>query len=82
MLINLTYLALAMIKILFIALKTYLKIKGNRNIRIIQAMIQIERPTGWDITKIRNLAIEIWRFEIYNSAVNHKLEQTKNRWKF
>ena len=43
---------------------------------IIQAMIQIKRPTGWDITKIRNLAIEIRRIKIYNSAVNHELEQT------
>ena len=49
-------------------------------VRVIQAMIQIERPVGWNQENIRKLAIEVKMIEIYNSVVKGKLEATKRKW--
>ena len=61
------------------------KIGKNRNInmlkiRTIQTFIQIERPTGWSMSKIQRLAIDLKLIELYNSAAKHKLDETKMMW--
>ena len=50
-------------------------------VRVIQAMIQVERPTGWNQDCVRKLAIEIKSIEIYNSVEKGKLEMTKTKWR-
>ena len=45
-------------------------IKANLNkvkIRIIQGMIQMERPRNWTMDNIKNLTKEMYRIEIYNT---------------
>ena len=49
-------------------------------VRVIQAMIQIERPSGWGIEMVRRLATELKCIEIYNAAAKHKMEDTKKKW--
>ena len=44
-------------------------------VRLIQAMIQIQRPTGWGIEKIRQLALELKCIEKYNPAAKQKFFQ-------
>ena len=36
--------------------------------RVLQAMIHIERPSGWDKERIRKLAIEIKMIKIYRQS--------------
>jgi hypothetical protein len=50
--------------------------------RVIQAMIQIERPTNWNMERVRKLATELKMIEIYNSVAKYKFEVTKQRWNF
>ena len=50
-------------------------------VRIIQTMIQIERPSGWNIEKIRKQALELICIEVYNSPIKHNLPQTETKWK-
>ena len=35
--------------------------------RIIQEMIQIERPIGWNLTQIESISIDIRKIELYNN---------------
>ena len=49
-------------------------------VRVIQAMIQIERPTGWGIERVRKLALELKCIEIYNGAVKSTKDVTKIKW--
>ena len=49
-------------------------------VRVIQAMIQIERPVGWTQEKVRKLAIEVKIIEIYNSVAKGKLDATRRKW--
>ena len=47
--------------------------KGNVSkikMKIIQGMIQIERPYGWTIEKIKEIAYDIRNIEMYNSTIN------------
>ncbi len=55
-------------------------IASTIKVRVIQAMIQIERPIGWGFEKIKNLALEIRNIEMYNLAVKKRLLITKNKW--
>ena len=46
--------------------------KGNVSkikMKIIQGMIQIERPYGWTIEKIKEIAYDIRNNELYNSTI-------------
>ena len=46
--------------------------KGNVSkikMKIIQGMIQIERPYGWTIEKIKEIAYDIRNIELYNSTI-------------
>jgi exonuclease III len=56
------------------------KIISIVKIRVIQAMIQIERPKNWNIETVRKIALELKRMEIYNSIVNLKGEKTRGVW--
>ena len=49
-------------------------------VRIVQAMIQIERPTAWNIDKIKKLALELKCIELYNAQIKHKFDSTKTKW--
>ena len=42
--------------------------------------IQIDRPSGWNVGRIRKLAVELKSLEIYNSVSKHTHEVTKRRW--
>ena len=60
-------------------------IENNRiismiKVRVIQAMIQIARPVGWGVGRIRGLALELKCIELYNSAIAGKLEATRINW--
>ena len=50
-------------------------------VRIVQAMIQIERPVGWNKERVRKLAVGIKMIELYNSAAKQKIDvvRKKNR---
>jgi hypothetical protein len=49
-------------------------------IRVIQEMIQIERPVNWAREKIQKIANEIKCLELYNATMINKLENTKRKW--
>ena len=50
-------------------------------VKVIQAMIQIERPIGWTINNIRKIALDLKNIEIYNSAFKNKTEKVRNTWR-
>jgi hypothetical protein len=48
--------------------------KGNVSkvkIRVIQGMIQIERPRGWTIEKIKEVACDLRNIELYNATIKY-----------
>jgi hypothetical protein len=49
-------------------------------IRVIQEMIQIERPVNWAIERIQKIANELRCMEIYNATKINKLEKAKTKW--
>ena len=49
-------------------------------IRLIQEMIQIERPVNWSREKLLKLANEIKNKEMYNATKINKLEKIKLKW--
>ena len=49
-------------------------------IRLIQEMIQIERPVNWSLEKIVKLVNEIKCIEMFNATKINKLEKTKRKW--
>jgi hypothetical protein len=50
-------------------------------VKVIQAMIQIERPSGWNQENIRKIAVEVKMIELYNSVGKNKFEATKRKWR-
>jgi hypothetical protein len=48
--------------------------------RLIQEMIQIERPVNWTMEKIVTVVNEIRYIEMYNATLSNKLEKTKRKW--
>ena len=51
-------------------------------VRVIQAMIQIERPRGWKWDTVRKYALELKMLEIYNSKAKNKLDFVKMKWHY
>jgi hypothetical protein len=49
-------------------------------VRIIQAMIQIERPKNWIWEIVRKIAMDLKSVETHNSVAHHKLDITKRKW--
>jgi hypothetical protein len=49
--------------------------------KIIQAMIQIERPKNWCRTNLVNLIVQIRDFELLNSTGSTDPLKTRNKWK-
>ena len=45
-------------------------------VRVIQEMIQINRPVGWNINSVWKIANELKRIEKYNLVINHKIEKS------
>ena len=50
--------------------------------KVIQEMIQIERPVNWSIENIMKIAKNLKNIELYNSAIVHKLHKTRVQWNF
>ena len=48
--------------------------------RVIQAMIQVVRPTAWGVGRVRGLAMELKCTELYNSTIKGKKEESKTNW--
>ena len=51
-------------------------------IRVIQELIQIDRPKNWDIEKIESLVENLLRTEQYIANQNYTSEKFKSKWKF
>jgi hypothetical protein len=51
-------------------------------IKIIQEMIQIKRPTNWDMDRLDSLVNQIVNMERYNYNLNHNIHQFKIKWQF
>ena len=49
-------------------------------IRVIQAMIQVERPINWSIENVKKIVNELKGIEIYNSKIGKKIEVTRRKW--
>ena len=49
-------------------------------IRVVQAIIQIERPVNWSLENVRKLAIEIKMIEVYNSVATGKFDKVRKKW--
>ena len=50
-------------------------------IKLVQCMIQIDRPKGWTKPKVHEVIREIYRFEKYNSVSNGNTLQIERIWK-
>ena len=48
--------------------------------KIIQEMIQVERPVNWSIENVKKIVNEIKNIELYNAAILGKLEVAKGGW--
>ena len=48
--------------------------------KVIQEMIQVERPVNWSIENVKKIVNEIKNIELYNAAILGKLEVVKRRW--
>jgi hypothetical protein len=48
-------------------------------IRLIQEMIQIERPVNWSVEKLVKLVSEIKCIKMFNASKINKLEKTKRK---
>jgi hypothetical protein len=51
-------------------------------IRVIQELIQIDRPKNWDIEKLESLVENLLRTEQYIANQNYTSEKFKSKWKF
>jgi hypothetical protein len=52
-------------------------------VKVIQGMIQMERPTNWTKEKIEKIAKDIRQTELYNARKqNKKLDVVKTKWEF
>jgi hypothetical protein len=49
-------------------------------IKIIQEMIQIDRPINWNKEKVINVALKIIKIKKYISLTNNKFKQYKKDW--
>jgi hypothetical protein len=50
-------------------------------IKLIQSMIQKERPINWSIDKFKEIIREVILLERYNSTVNRSLNEFDNKWR-
>jgi hypothetical protein len=50
--------------------------------RIIQELIQIRRPTNWDINNLNSLITEIVKMEHHNFKTKHQLITFEKKWNF
>jgi hypothetical protein len=50
--------------------------------KIIQALIQIERPTNWNKQKILDIVNDLMNTEKYNASVSRTMDKFKTRWKY
>ena len=48
--------------------------------KIIQEMIQIQRPMGWSMDNVEKIAKEMNNIELYNSKANNNFDKTRKKW--
>ena len=48
--------------------------------KIIQEMIQIQRPMGWSMDNVEKIAKEMKNIELYNSKANNNFDKTRKKW--
>jgi hypothetical protein len=48
--------------------------------KIIQEMIQIQRPMGWSMDNVEKIAKEMKNIELYNSKANNDFDKTRKKW--
>jgi zinc-binding in reverse transcriptase len=48
--------------------------------KIVQEMIQIERPTGWTVERIKDTANALKNTELYNASIVKKLDKVRIKW--
>ena len=49
-------------------------------LKLIQVLIQIDRPTNWNKDNVINAALEIIKIEKYNAKINNHLTKFKAKW--
>jgi exonuclease III len=54
----------------------------NIKIKLIQALIQIRRPTNWDCTNIETLINDLVNTERHNFKTNHLIPKFEKKWNF
>jgi hypothetical protein len=50
-------------------------------LKLIQVLIQIDRPTNWNKDNVINAALEIIKIEKYNAKINNHLNKFDAKWK-
>ena len=50
-------------------------------IKIIQKMIQIERPKNWNKDNVQKTVSELMKIELYNAKENRSTEKFEKKWK-
>ena len=50
-------------------------------IKVIQEMIQVERPRNWDMDKLKNVVSELMKIELYNAKKNRTVDKFEIKWK-
>jgi hypothetical protein len=51
-------------------------------IKIIQQLIQIQRPANWDQNNLESLVSEIVEIEYYNFKASHQIPKFATKWNF
>jgi hypothetical protein len=54
----------------------------NIKIKLIQALIQIRRPTNWNSTNLEILVNDLVNTERYNFTINHLTSNFEKKWNF
>jgi hypothetical protein len=49
-------------------------------LKLIQVLIQIERPTNWNKDNVIKAALEIIKIEKYNAKINNHLTKFNSKW--
>ena len=48
--------------------------------KVIQEMIQVERPVDWSIGRIKKIVSEIKSIDLYNAAISGKIHIVRRKW--
>ena len=48
--------------------------------KTVQQLIQIERPTGWNMERTRSMACDLKNIELYNASIVNNLHKVRTKW--